>query len=241
MTDLSEETLWLDDIQVRVIRSDRRRTLTLEIDHDGIKARAPRRMRANTILDFVNSKRSWIKKHLGNLPARPAPVKLASGAELRLLGNPVWLRVDLHTTGRVRLLDSELVVPVKPSHLPVEQSIRNKLLKWYRAEATDLLQQKVMQLTPVILGSEHRNTPLVKVRDYKRRWGSCNHQGELFFNWRIVMAPESVVDYVVTHEIAHLVVFNHSRRFWRLVERHMPDWRAQQDWLTAEGATLYIV
>jgi len=87
----------------------------------------------------------------------------------------------------------------------------------------------------------NRKTPKIKVRDYKRRWGSCDHRGDLSFNWRIVMAPSNVIDYVVIHEIAHLKEFNHSVKFWRIVEQQMPDWKDQQQWLKTNGAVLYRV
>ena len=82
-------------------------------------------------------------------------------------------------------------------------------------------------------------TPKIKVRDYKRRWGSCDQRGDLSFNWRIIMAPERVMDYVVVHELAHLQEFNHSRRFWNIVEQEMSDWREQQRWLSDNGSLLY--
>jgi predicted metal-dependent hydrolase len=78
----------------------------------------------------------------------------------------------------------------------------------------------------------------VQIRDQRSRWGSCSTRGTLSFNWRLVLAPLEVLDYVVVHELCHLREPNHSRRFWKLVEEHRPDWRAHRDWLHEHGPEL---
>ena len=78
----------------------------------------------------------------------------------------------------------------------------------------------------------------IQIRDQRSRWGSCSTRGTLSFNWRLVLAPFEVLDYVVVHELCHLREPNHSRRFWSLVEKRRPDWRAQRDWLHEHGPEL---
>lgn len=78
----------------------------------------------------------------------------------------------------------------------------------------------------------------IEIRDQRTRWGSCSTRGTLSFNWRLVLAPFEVLDYVVVHELCHLRQPNHSRRFWRLVETRRPDWRVQRDWLNEHGPEL---
>ena len=78
----------------------------------------------------------------------------------------------------------------------------------------------------------------IQIRDQRTRWGSCSASGNLSFNWRLVLAPFEVLDYVVVHEVCHLREPNHSRRFWRLVETRRPDWRDQKAWLTEHGPEL---
>jgi predicted metal-dependent hydrolase len=78
----------------------------------------------------------------------------------------------------------------------------------------------------------------IEIRDQKSRWGSCSTRGTLSFNWRLVLAPYEVLDYVVVHELCHLREANHSRRFWKLVETRRPDWRRQRDWLHEHGPEL---
>ncbi len=78
----------------------------------------------------------------------------------------------------------------------------------------------------------------IQIRDQRTRWGSCSANGNLSFNWRLVLAPFEVLDYVVVHELCHLREANHSRRFWRLVEARRPDWRDQKVWLDQHGPEL---
>ena len=85
------------------------------------------------------------------------------------------------------------------------------------------------------IGVEYRR---IRIGGQRTRWGSCSPRGTLSFNWRLVLAPLEVLDYVVVHELCHLRVPNHSRRFWALVERHCPHWRQQRDWLREHGPEL---
>jgi predicted metal-dependent hydrolase len=78
----------------------------------------------------------------------------------------------------------------------------------------------------------------IRIGAQRTRWGSCSSRGTLSFNWRLALAPPEVLDYVVVHELCHLRVPNHSRRFWALVERHRPNWREQRDWLREYGPEL---
>jgi predicted metal-dependent hydrolase len=78
----------------------------------------------------------------------------------------------------------------------------------------------------------------IQIRDQRSRWGSCSTAGTLSFNWRLVLAPFEVLDYVVVHELCHLREPNHSRRFWSLVEKRRPDWRTHRDWLHEHGPEL---
>ncbi|MEJ2016123.1 MAG: M48 family metallopeptidase [Limibacillus sp.] len=84
-----------------------------------------------------------------------------------------------------------------------------------------------------------RKVTRVTVRDTRSRWGSCSHQGALSFSWRLILAPEEILDYLVAHEVAHLVEMNHAPAFWRQVARLQPDHKRARAWLKREGASLW--
>ena len=230
------KVLLVDDISVEVIRS-RRKSLSLEVGQNGIKARAPLTMSERAIQQFIRSKQNWLRKHLHNRPQPFTPLQLTDGCELPLLGNIYTLRLAQGRSPIELNHEGQIVLPVAQSHLPLSESIRNKLVGWYKQQALTHLQAKVAYFAPM-LGVENV-ADSIKVKHYKRRWGSCDHLGKLSFNWRIIMTPEPVLDYVVVHELAHLLEFNHSARFWHIVETQMPDWKSQQQWLASNGSQLY--
>ncbi len=236
--DADQESFLLGDTVVVIVRSVRRKSLSIEVGQQGVKARAPLRMRISTITQFVESKERWINRHLAALPAPVPELALRSGAQLSLLGSPLELRVMPNQHGKVVIDHGQLNLPVKQSHLPIESSVRNKLIRWYKEFAQTELEQRVLQFAAQMDVPANKRLN-IRVRDYKRRWGSCDHQGELSFNWRIIQAPSQVLDYVVIHELAHCHEFNHSKRFWAIVATHMPDWKTHQSWLNINGADLY--
>jgi hypothetical protein len=132
--------------------------------------------------------------------------------------------------------DLVVTVPAKLAREARQAKIKERLYEWYRQSALEEFQAR----------TEHYSQRLgvaptsVKVKSYRRRWGSCGARGDISYNWRLIIAPVPVVDYVAAHEVAHLVQHNHSPEFWRLVEGLMPDYRSQQAWLNKNGGTLAI-
>lgn len=241
MTDLQQsESINLDGIHIEIRRSNRRKTLALEVGNKGVIARAPMRMRFKSIEQFILSKQNWIKHHLSNLnPPLPA-LELIDGAELLYRGRTYRLLVSLGARQKVSLNDHTMTinVPIKQSHLSVHDSVQTKLVKWYKKSALELLEQRVNYFSTIMDMGVSADV-ISKVRDYKRRWGSCDHKGQLSFNWRIIMAPPEILDYVVVHELAHRIEFNHSKRFWSIVEAIVPDRKDKQQWLNNNGAAFY--
>ena len=233
-----QELIEIGSISIKVVRNVRRKTLTLEVDTLGAKVRAPLEMRIGTIRNFVKSKEYWLKHHYENRPQAIEPLELCEDAKLKLLDQEYRLTISNQKRGAITLDNNVINVPLLGTRAYPQVALKTKLTKWFKQQAITCLRDKVFFF------SEEMSIPLptsmnIKVRDYKRRWGSCSHDGDLSFNWRIIMAPEQVVDYVVIHEIAHLREFNHSPRFWNIVSQQCPDWRNQRDWLNDKGGALY--
>lgn len=234
------EELHLDDLTIKIVRSARRKRLSLEIGSQGVIARAPMRMRVGIIEQFIQHKQHWIKQHAQNLPPALEPLKIENGTILKLMDKDIQLSISLHKRGSTMLHNGILNLPIIKTNRPLQASIKDKLIRWYKQQALTCLRDKVA------FYADEMNIPLapnmnIKVRHYKRRWGSCDHKGDLSFNWRIIMAPEPVIDYVTIHELAHLREFNHSKKFWQIVSAQMPDWKQQQQWLHEHGAKLYRI
>jgi predicted metal-dependent hydrolase len=117
---------------------------------------------------------------------------------------------------------------------PGEDAVRDALIRWYRRQARAEISERLDWAT---LRAGSRYTKL-QIRDPQSRWASCSSTGAMSFSWRLLMAPEAVLEYVVEHEVAHLDVMDHSKRFWRLVEKRCPDYREHERWLRNYGPAL---
>lgn len=119
---------------------------------------------------------------------------------------------------------------------PSREAVSQALERWYRRQAKAVCAER---LDAAVLrnGTTYER---IAIRDQKTRWGSCSSSGTLSFNWRLLLAPEAVLDYVVEHEAAHIEVRDHSAAFWSLMDARVPDWRKQRDWLRRHGGTLRL-
>ncbi len=139
-------------------------------------------------------------------------------------------------TKSVKLNNGRLMVQLPPSVQKREQYVHNALVEWYREHALEKLQDKVDRYAKVI-----RVAPSsVGIKTFKSRWGSCSATGRVEFNWRVIIAPNHIVDYVVVHELAHLRHHNHSPEFWKGVERVVPDYQECREWLKVNGRRLAV-
>ena len=172
----------------------------------------------------------------GKLFAPVAPRELVSGESFPYLGRNYRLKVlEGHQAG-VRLAGGYLRATVRPGEQGAQRQrrIRQYLEKWYRSTALERLREKTNRHARQI-----GVTPAgISVRNFKSRWGSCNRTGHLAFNWTIIKVPHTIANYVVIHELCHLVHPNHSKDFWRLVGRHDDAYGEHRQWLKRRAGFL---
>ena len=178
-------------------------------------------------LQFVQSKRGWIAARLAALPLA---VPFAEGAVVPVLGVPHRIRRETDAAApSVAIVGGEIRVRGEPVHLA--RRVRDFLV----AKARNELALRARPLAARI----GRDVTQITVRDTRSRWGSCSGRGNLSFSWRLIFAPERVIDYVVAHEVAHLAEMNHGPRFWRLVESLSPDSAVSRAWLKRHRSRLF--
>ena len=207
-----------------VIRS-RRKTIAVEITKEGgVLVRAPLKLARREVLAFVKQNRAWIARKLAQARVRQeerTPRRFLEGENFPFLGEQHRLR---YVAGGeyLRKLNGEFLLGADLS------SRAGDLFRtWYRARAREILEDRVAHFA-LRMGLTCRS---VRITDAKERWGSCTAAGSLNFAWRLVMAPTPVIDYVIVHELAHLVEMNHSRRFWERLGRILPDYAKRRRWL----------
>ena len=113
---------------------------------------------------------------------------------------------------------------------------RSALIRWYKRNAKRKFNEKVERYAKVV-GVTPRS---ISIKSFKSRWGSCSAEGDVDFNWVVVMAPNCIVDYIVIHELCHLIYHDHSPKFWTEVERVMPDYKEHKVWLKVNGHKLVV-
>jgi len=228
---IREETVLLSvegrEIPLRVRQNPRARRLTLRIDaaHGGAVVTLPAATPLDEGVDFARRKSGWL---LDRLDRAPKPIPLADGAEVPYLGELHLVRHAGETRGLIRRADGEIVVPGGIEHLP------RRLTDWLKREAKRELSGRARDLA----GRIGKPVGRISVRDTRSRWGSCSSNGNLSFCWRLILAPEFVLDYVVAHEVAHLIEHNHGPGFWKLVGELTDNTARAKNWLRRHGDSL---
>lgn len=220
-----------------VIRTSRRKTADIRVEEGTVSIVVPLNTSAEKIDQLLTSKRQWIKEKIAlQRDLAPASSKqFVSGEAFPYLGRNYRLKIEHGPFIPVKLLQGRLVVQTpQGSHQP--HLIRSALVRWYKRQAEQKLPEKVARYAPMV-GVKPRAT---NIRSFKARWGSCTAKGELEFNWLIMLAPNRMVDYVVIHELCHLIHHDHSPEFWREVARVMPDYQQCREWLKTHSTQLQI-
>jgi hypothetical protein len=216
-------------VPVRVSTHPRARRMALRIDPQGeaVDLVLPPRSSLARALAFFEDNRRWLERRLAALPPR---TMFADGAQVPVLGVPHHIRhvPRARGSGAVWIEDAEILVSGERAH--VARRVRDYL--------RELARRELLSRARPLAESIDRKVVRVSVRDTRTRWGSCSTTGNLCFSWRLIFAPEEVLDYVVAHEVAHLIHMNHGTRFWRLVEKLAPGAGRQRLWLNRNRARL---
>jgi predicted metal-dependent hydrolase len=219
-------------------RSDRARRARINVSAEGVEVVVPRRMALRHVKPFVEEKRPWIERTLRRIreAEEAAAVRLVDGGTVPYLGSLLTLRVRVEP-GRVR---SHVAVRGEALHVavgsPGVEAVRSALEGWYRRRAR---LEVAPRLDAACARAGTRYTRL-SIRAQRTRWASCSSQGAMSFNWRLLLAPPEILDYVVEHEVAHLEVLDHSPRFWRLLGSRSPAYREHERWLRRNGPALRL-
>ena len=224
-------------LRVEVLRS-KRKTSVLYIVGDELQIRVPNRVRDRKIVEILETKERWIRNKVIQLQNQRITNKreFISGESFSLFGRNLYLKVLEGGKVGTQLIDDYLITTVRTSEIGDlrKSRIKTYLEKWYIHEAYQKLEEKVMRYSKIIRVSPRA----IKVRNYKTRWGSCDNKGRLTFNFHLIKAPHEIVDYVVIHELCHMIQPNHSKFFWNEVARFDPSFKNHKKWLKLNGADL---
>lgn len=223
-------------------RSAKRKSVGLTVrDSQSLEVAAPAKMKLADVDEVVRERAHWVRKKwamFAELERARRDATFEPGELWPFRGSTYPLHISERAdakSGSV-VLDGKLnvTIPGGLSGNARREAVRAALWAWYRRDAERWLRERVDHYS-----ARYGFAPrALKVKDVKSRWGSCSVNGNLNFNWRLVLAPPPVVDYVVVHELCHLRHPNHSKRFWNLVRSILPDYETQKAWLRTHGPDL---
>ncbi|TRX53993.1 M48 family metallopeptidase [Thalassomonas sp. M1454] len=237
--------------EYELVRSNKRKTVSLQVKASKVRVLAPTSICQNEISRLVASKAQWLWRkideqqlHLSNKSERQfcsgeifyylgAPYKL----DIRLL-NKVDKAVELDLDKQVIIINLDNThLDKQPNEEKQKQLAKQQLQHWLVEQAHLLFTQRIDELQK-ITGITIQS---LKIRHYKSRWGSCDAKHRINLNWLLIMAPMSVIDYVIIHELCHIKHLNHSAKFWQLVKRFFPNPDAAKVWLKQHQSHLYWI
>jgi len=225
----------------QIKRSQRRSTVSIAVvPQEGLVVTAPAKATTERLDALVHRKGAWIAqrlKHQDELPPTLPPREFVSGETFKYLGRQYRLRVQAGAPGGQVRLHGPYLGLILDKAIPASQrapGAREALVEWYRAKAREYLPRRAAKWARKLGLHE----PRMMVAEPPKRWGSTTKNGTVRINWRVLQCPVALVDYVLAHELVHLVHEDHSRAFWATLGRIMPDYEERKKRLRAMGPRL---
>ncbi|NVK37739.1 MAG: M48 family metallopeptidase [Gammaproteobacteria bacterium] len=220
---MSQSHLLQLDFPYRVIRS-KRKSAAIHVRGGQVEVRIPNFVEDQWALEFLYSKRHWVKQKLSHQAhkAEQRPI-IKHGASLLWQGQSKRIQLNDQVKG-VQVLEKEIVIGAKD-----DNHAQAQLTEFFKQQAKVLMVKRTLEVAQLYGVSDQLQD--VRLRRTKTKWGHCTSKGVIQYNWLILGAPLAVIDYLICHEVSHLIHPNHSQRFWNTVKRYCPDYKTHQAWL----------
>lgn len=222
-------------VPVELRRSKKAKHMSLRADVHGICVVAPTNESENIISDFVQSKAPWIFKTYQYY----LRIKEKIGGEFQkgtilFLGNRYKLIITKDRVGQYAVVSENLMQIT--FHVKDRRTYKRYLHVWYKEQTRKILEERISLMSKRFYLSYNK----VSIRALRSKWGSCSKNGNLSFNHLLAMLPIRIIDYIIVHELVHLIEFNHSKKFWRHVESAIPDYKDHRNWLRSHSILVHI-
>ncbi len=207
------------DVDFVLKRTRRRRTIAFSVDANGLVVSAPWNASESRIKRSMLDAADWILKKLDEWSDhQPRQQRWADGEQIDFLGRRLTLNIIADAVLMPAVLIDPCCLQVTVADPQSEARIREAVIQWYRRHAARNFTDRLVHCASAM----QLPVPKMFLSNAGSQWGSCNAKGQIRLNWRLVQAPQEIIDYVVVHELAHLIEMNHSKRFWNIVQRHCP-------------------
>jgi predicted metal-dependent hydrolase len=221
-----------------IIRSSKRKTSAIKIQKGKVFVIVPESLGLMAIESLVAHKNRWIKAKLAiqHEILTTKPKSFFSGETFSYLGKDHSLKIESGLYPSIKLHQEELVISVREKSVDNTKQIKQLLIKWFKKQAEIQLTEKTICYAKII-GVKPSS---ITIKTFKARWGSCSITGSIQYNWKIIIAPEPIINYLIVHELCHILHHNHSPEFWKTVGQYCPDYRSCGAWLKRNGTLLEI-
>lgn len=232
------DSIEADGFVAEIIRTDRKKTVSIKIAKDKVTVVAPKTFPTEDIRALVAKKQHWIKNKLAvqNNVLKVRPKQFISGESFSYLGNNYRLKIESGSYPNLKIQQENFIASVRDISAINAPAIKQMLIKWYRRQAETILLESTEKYSEIIGVTPSKIT----IKLFKARWGSCSIRREIQYNWKIVMAPQHIIDYLVVHELCHIWHHNHSPLFWKTVEKYYPEYKESRAWLKNNASLLEI-
>lgn len=230
----NNRTLILEDdenaVEVNIRKSSRAKRIIIKVSlSKGVELIIPSRVSYKNAISFLDKKQDWIFAQYKTIQNRDI-VQFIEGSKIPVLGKMYEIRHSGNLRGTVALSDDKFIMVSGPKEF-ISRKVTDFLKKQAKIKITEQAHLQAKRLG--------KKFSKITVRDTETRWGSCSHNKNLSFSWRLILAPSYVLEYVVAHELAHLVEMNHSDKFWSIVDKLYPEQKKARKWLNEHGKTLH--
>ncbi|MDP6967986.1 MAG: SprT family zinc-dependent metalloprotease [Gammaproteobacteria bacterium] len=239
---LQAQPVWrIGQLTCAINVSKRRRSIGFKVQNGVITLQVPYGLSKRTLTEVVSARLDWLAAKQAAQLALPEPPmrKLQTGELWPLFDQQLVLSVRVTKRHYIEVKDTQLIMAVTSRQTSKACQLR-LLESWYKDQARAFAERRVTYWQQVMNADLCRPPARIEVRRFRSRWGSCNANGVLKFNYLLALAPEYVFDYVVVHEMCHLRYMHHGREFWQMVSRYCPDYRSAKQWLQAHAGNLVL-
>ena len=217
---------------IKIIRTSRRsKSISLKIRNGELEISCPYNTSEIFLKNLIERKKEWINKNIDRSRKNHKKIDQISNGFITFKGLVLQLIYKKSNFERITVEDNELKI-----FYSEKSKSRQLIIEWLKLQANNFLRARLSFLSKRI--SIEFNS--LTIKSYTARWGSCNIKGDIFLNWKLIMLPESVIDYVLIHELAHINVPNHSKEFWKLVKKKDPNYCKNKRWLKDNGLSFIL-
>lgn len=232
------DTIEADGFVAEITRTNRKKTVSIKIAEGKVSVVAPKTFPIKEINALVVKKQCWIKQKLAiqNKVLKVQPKQFVTGELFPYLGKNYRLKIESGTYPDLKFQQEEFIASVRDVSADNAPAIKKMLIKWYQQQAETILLKSTEKYSEIIGVTPSK----IAIKSYKARWGSCSIRHEIQYNWKIVMAPKSIINYLVVHELCHIKHHNHSPSYWKTVAKYYPEYKQSRVWLKKNANLLDI-